>query len=83
MKSRLMTAHHTQNDVASCVRNLYSVLRNVGYLTFNNKESLTYMCETMDIQCKYKGMFILYPDNSLIGKNDSLTMLSVKHPKKI
>jgi hypothetical protein len=52
----------------------------VDYLTFNDMESLKYMCETMDSDS------ILYNDNLLIGKNDSLTMSirysSVKHPKK-
>jgi hypothetical protein len=59
----------------------------VDYLTFNDMESLKYMCETMNIQWKYKGMLILYNDNSLIVTNDSLTMpiqySSVKHPKKM
>jgi hypothetical protein len=58
----------------------------MDYLTFNDMESLKYMYETMDIQCYYKGMSMLYNDNSLIGKNDSLTMpiryLSTKHLKK-
>jgi hypothetical protein len=49
-----MTSHYTQNDVASCVRNVYSVLckywKNVDYLIINDMESLKYMCETMDIQ---------------------------------
>jgi hypothetical protein len=44
----------------------------VDYLTFNDMELLKYMCETMDIQWKYKGMLILYNDNSLIVKNDSI-----------
>ena len=53
MKSRLMTSHYTQNDVASCVRVVYSALckyrENVDYLTFNDMESMEYMYETMDI----------------------------------
>jgi hypothetical protein len=47
MKSRLMTSKYTQNGVASCVRNVYSVLRihlyNGNYISFNNAESLKYI----------------------------------------
>jgi hypothetical protein len=49
-----MTSHYTQNYVAICVGNVYSVLckyrSNVNYFIFNDMESLKYMCETMDLQ---------------------------------
>jgi hypothetical protein len=62
MKSRLMRSHYTQNDVTLCVRNVHSVLckywSNVNYLTFNDTESLKYMCETMDIHVQRYANFI-------------------------